>query len=378
MDDYVNSPVHRNQLSLKDAGLSEADVGNLRTAVQRNGRFRRLVRLDLTGNVLTGYLEKIMEGLQSHLLRFPYLKLFDLTNTRLSEHDLRYLASNLTPGTLPKLERLNLSENKLRNCMEYFRTLKLPSLKVLFLCSARLTNDDIKSLSAILQNNAATLETLNLFDNILTNSLEDLFPSDQLSLKTLQLRATNVQKSDMECLTRNVLCLEHLDLSDNALNDCTSNLFTSETYAMKTLNLEKTHIIRDDIVNLARGLSQCQNVCRLHLSHNVLTNCMHCILESCGRTLEILELSDTKLDEQDIKCLGEYFRQGKLPSLQELTLDINSFDHSDFENLFGCIVEKSRYEKLQVYLSFKELSEKCRENIKSICDGKQVNVTYRM
>ena len=185
-------------------------------------------------------------------------------------------------------------------------------------------------------------------------------------------------KGDMQCLSRKLSRLVHLDLSDNTLKDCTADLFTSGKHAMRTLNLEKTHMTKDDIVNLIRGLSRCQNLQCLYVSHNALTSCMRCILESCDRSLEILQLNDTKLDKQDSECLADYFRQGKFPVLQELTLEMNSFDHSDFENLFRCIVEKSRWQRLQVYLSFKELSEKCRETIKCICDGKQVTVTYKM
>ena len=171
LDDFVNSPVHRNRLSLKNAGLREADVGILRTAVERNSRLRRLKLLDLSENVLTGFLDNLIEGLQM-LHRFPQLEIFDLTNTRLSEQDLSYLASEVTPNTFPKLGLLNLSKNNLENCMKDFRSAKLPSLKVLLLESTHLTKDDITNLSAMLHNNATILEMLDLSDNILTNSVE--------------------------------------------------------------------------------------------------------------------------------------------------------------------------------------------------------------
>ena len=357
LDDFVNSGIERKKLSLKNAGLSETDVRILRTAAQ-NDRFHLLKQLDLSGNILTGYVENVMEEIGSDLFGFPSLEFFDLTDTRLCEGDLRYLATI----SVPKLKCLHLSNTNLEKCVKYFRTLELPSLKVLFLSNTHLTKNDIQSLSLMLQNNTMSLEALDLWDNILTNNLENLFPSGQLSLKWLWLCATSLRKTDMQCLSRKLSRLVHLDLSDNTLKDCTADLFTSGKHAMRTLNLEKTHMTKDDIVNLIRGLSRCQNLRSLYLSHNVLTNCVRHILESCDQSLEILQLNDSKLDKQDIKRLAEYFGEGKLPALQELTLEMNSFDHSDFENLFRCIVEKSRWQKLQVYLSFKELSEMSRND----------------
>ena len=56
LDDFVNSGIERKKLSLKNAGLSETDVRILRTAVQ-NDRFHLLRQLDLSENILTGYVE---------------------------------------------------------------------------------------------------------------------------------------------------------------------------------------------------------------------------------------------------------------------------------------------------------------------------------
>ena len=175
--------------------------------------------MGLSGNALTDCLGELFKT------DYPDLETLLMDNTSLSYNDVKSLSEAVQHGALPKLNRLNLSDNKLTKHIHTLLSVKYPSLKALQISNAELSNDDVKSLStAAREGRLPKLYYLDLSDNILMNCLQDLFNDNHgfLQLMTLHLKRTQLNTTDIECLAEALQSklprLEVQSIAENSLS----------------------------------------------------------------------------------------------------------------------------------------------------------------
>ena len=140
---------HRNgfpfkfQLPLENRGLSRNDIRSLSEAAQ-NGRFP-YSSLNLSRNILTDF----MDDLFGPTLHDGYADLtqLQLKGTALSQKDVANLCKAVNNDKLPKLKELNLSQNKLADCLRDLLCKKFMSLESLLLRNTVLNGDDVQCLA---------------------------------------------------------------------------------------------------------------------------------------------------------------------------------------------------------------------------------------
>ena len=84
------------ELKLKNAELGGDDITDISKAV-REGKLPNLETLQLSGNILTNHLGKLLDA------DYPSLKQLKINETELNKTDLEYLAEAISEGKLPKL-----------------------------------------------------------------------------------------------------------------------------------------------------------------------------------------------------------------------------------------------------------------------------------
>ena len=302
-------------LDLKKQELSASDIKAISDAAKR-GKFDQLKEINLSENALTDCLGDLFGS--TDYPSFPLLETLQLENTSLTKDDLNSifetlrddkLPDNLLPLTLVdhananamrgictlvneckllNLKDLDLSENRLTNCMsDLFGSFDSPGFiwfRRLCLNNCELSEADVMSIVHA-RTKLANLQELDLSNNTLTDLIESLMsgtdPPGFLNLRTLRLKSSRLSKADLEILGNlihagNLPKLCELDLSENILADCLRNLLGIECevqpLSLSQLLLENTCLSKDDVhcMSTALTLFQLPNLELLSLKENSL------------------------------------------------------------------------------------------------------------
>ena len=159
-------------LYLSNAKLGKSDLDSIAVAVQCD-KLPKVELLDLSDNVLTDILSTLIPPTADH--GFLNLKNFNLDSCQLSTTDLEILANSIHTGKLPKLYKLDLSNNILTNWLSYLLEIKSKgrplSLCNLLLENTQLNKDDVYSISrALTLNTLPKLKLLILKENSLCSA----------------------------------------------------------------------------------------------------------------------------------------------------------------------------------------------------------------
>ena len=392
------------ELDLNNRGLCQVDLMALcKTA--RTGKLLKLKKLNLSGNKFTNFVGELLNLSEDyHVL--PSLKTMSLENTQLSMKDVKSLFATLCDGKLLELKNLKLGSVSLTNCLQEVLSAAyhpaFPFLKnaKLDLCDKVLSRTDLKALQeAVYSDKLPELKGLNLSYNILTDCLEELFsvPDDHRfsALMELNLAEMELSKADVKSLTNSKFPkLSILDLSGNILTNCLQNLLECISSDLERLNLSYTSVSNADVRSLcqANRNKKFPKLRYLNLHGNTLTDCLEELFK-CHHgfpSLEKMNLENTDLKTNDVKCLFSALRDGKLPKFTPTTLanclgDILSTAHHqafpflenlDFSNreltktgincLFQVLVNKKLPKVTNLDLSFNTLTGCLHELLSSI------------
>ena len=256
--------------NLRDTQLPE-DVRR-RIYDQLNG-FLFLVHLDLSGNVLTGYLSRFLTDTQPGS---SALEVLSLRSTEMNEVDMLHFSHILQRNKLLKLQVLDLSYNTLAGCLSNFIQDPhhgLPELFQLNLDSTALNKDDLQHLSYITQKNKLPkLRNIHLSKNTLTGLLSNFLPdthSGLLSLEKLWLSDTHPNEEDakhMLHMLQKLPKLQELYLNSNTLTGLLSNFLPDGQLGLPELvklDLAHTELSKEDLMHLT-WLIQFKKISGLH------------------------------------------------------------------------------------------------------------------
>ena len=240
------------ELKLARTALNKDDLQHLSNITQRN-KLPKLEFLDLSQNILTGCLSSFLPDPHPGL---PKLRWLYLECTALNKEDLQHLLS--VAYKLPKLYELDISGYTLTGCLSSFLTDPHPGLhelEGLNLQSTALNKDDLQHFSQITQSNKLPkLLKLDLSDNTLTGCLSS-FLSDPhpglFELKFLYLENTALNKDDLQHFSNitqsnKLPKLLFLNLSDNNLDGCLCS-FLPNLPEVEYLLLCKTELYLEEL-----------------------------------------------------------------------------------------------------------------------------------
>ena len=248
--------------------------------------------LEFSNNSLKGCLSKLLNGSDNHT--FEFLERLFLDHTKLSQDDLACLSVAANDGKLPKLQKLHLPYNTLRDRMaDLMGPVEFSGFK---------------------------------------------------SLTVLDLTKTKLNKSDMEKLNsaarvHKLSKLTNLYLSHNPLTDCVQALLKNPTQSMfeslETLWMTDASLIKIDVMALSRSIRDgiLPKLRVLHLEGNCLTECMGDFLGDLDdyqfRLVE-LNLRNSQLTITDLKNINFAVNSNMFPELTYLNIGLH--DESNSQN----------------------------------------------
>ena len=199
------------------------------------------------------------------------------------------------------------------------------------------------------------------------------------NLKVLGLMGAHMSHEMCEYVChhlRDLVHLEHIDLSHNDLSGVSSIRLINTTSPV-TLKLHGTHISHE----LFKSICQITSVVKLKeldLSGNTLTGCLHHLLSEFhqgSQSLELLGLSDTKLNRNDIEALTRAMQRQVLPGLKELGLDVLYRMKRETELLIKtCVTHHQR--ELKLNLLHDNLCEEVKKKWKRLCRETCINLYF--
>ena len=151
LDPYQGLP-HLEELHLESTKVNKRDLQCISKITQSN-KLPKLKILDLSHNILTECLSSFLQDPHPGL---PELKEINLCDTSLSKKDLQELFHITQSGKLPKLQVLDLSQNILTGYLTCFlpdTNLGLNELERLYLRETSLNKEDLQHLLHITQSN---------------------------------------------------------------------------------------------------------------------------------------------------------------------------------------------------------------------------------
>ena len=290
-----------------------------------------LTKVFLHGNQLSGCLGNLFSG-----SGFPSLQELSLDFTGLAEEDLLSLSRAARDGKLPRLKELCLSRNKLADSIKHLMENSVfPALVKLELQNTFLTQSDLMNLSSALAlGHLPKLVNLNLSQNKLTDNMINFFTTDELSLQHLWLSNTQLSKDDIKSISR-----------------------ASSNGKLPAL----------------RGLS---------LSGNTMTGCMRDLLGSEDQptfpSLEWLYMQNTQPSREDLVCLTEGIKAGKISKLWELRLQQNNLNcmENEVEHLIKICVTFHGQRHLTLNINDNNLSYQLRNKVESVYRGTNLAVCW--
>ena len=364
--------IYLETLLLEDTRLSVRDVRALSRFGWRD--LSTLQTLNLSQNTLTDSLGLLLAE------EFESLHTLLLEDTKLSATDVQVLSTAARQSYSQRLQTVNLSQNTLTDSLGFLLANEFECLHTLFLEDTKLCASDVQALStAASDGKLFRLTTLNLSKNILTDTLPDLLKGDFRLLETLLLEDTKLSVSDVRALSTAVQegklkRLETLDLSKNILTDVMCDLVKCTFEYLKELFLVATKLSVSDVRALSMA-SWLRELKTLNLSKNILTESLVLFLDNKIHHLEILLLEDTGLSTKDILALSSAVREGKLPVLQHLNIsqqNVGDLELAVTDLIQSCAIDIDRL--VQVRISLGSFRREFQNDVQSICVGSKVDV----
>ena len=151
-------------------------------------------------------------------------------------------------------------------------------------------------------------------------------------LQVLQLHCCEMPQDDLLHVIKSLSACKHLtrlDLSNTTLGDGGHHLADCVASwgadpPLKDLWLDDCEMPQDASVEVVKSLSACKHLAYLGLSCNTLTGTLSGLDPHPGlHSLEMLGLSDTALNKDDILHLSHLMKTNKLPRLKHLVLSDN-------------------------------------------------------
>ena len=235
------------------------------------------------------------------------------------------------------------------------------------------------------------LEEIYLQENTLTNCLEQLFDNSDhpgfQSLRVLELSKAELDEADLTSIsaaTRNDKLpeLKQLHISNNTLTDGLSCLLDTDYPSLDWLWIDDTHLSKTDIKTLSEAVhdGKLQKLKDLNLSDNVLTSYMKDLLGEASHygfhSLAHLKLKNTELHTDDLLCLTEAMKSGKLPKLVWLHLEGNNLSSMEDQvaDLIQTAIKAYKKKELFLYLDNNGMSDECCERMESAAKGSKIHL----
>ena len=337
-------------LDLEKKGLSGADMKAISDAAKQ-GKFNQLKEINLSENTLTNCLSDLFGS--SDRPGFPSLEILELENTKLSQNDLIRVFEALRDGKLPKLHNIKVLPLNLRDYLDDFLIAAhhpiFPYRNSMTLENCNLSANTIRSIcTSIRDGKLSNLQEMNLSDNKLTNCMSDLFGlSDKPGFPRLRrLCLNNCELSEVDVVSifsagTTLAKLKELDLSNNCLTDLIESLLSGIDHPgflnLQTLSLKSSQLSITDLEILANSIhtGELPTLCELDLSNNILTNWLRYLLgiesETDLLSLSRLMLDNTHLNKDDVQSISIALTFFKLPKLKLLSLKGNSLCSAEKE-----------------------------------------------
>ena len=231
--------------------------------------------------------------------------------------------------------------------------------------------------------------------------------SKMTSLRTLDVLRCRISPDVRDVIFKavpNYHNLEHLAVSGNALTDCMEDILGGYDHpgfpSLKMLNVREAKLSRNDVMTIAAAShsGKLPQLERLDLGNNCLTDVVRFLVNGITLSsfrdltnvvrflvaevtlppLRVLIMNNAKLIGSDLVCLSEGIASGKLPKLGDLNLTSNNLGsmEQDVKNLIVSCVGQYKQTHLHLCLEDNSLSEKFKEEIKSLCQGTNIKL-YR-
>uniref|UniRef100_A0A6N2N312 Leucine-rich repeat-containing N-terminal plant-type domain-containing protein n=1 Tax=Salix viminalis TaxID=40686 RepID=A0A6N2N312_SALVM len=377
IQNFVTSTDFDSLSKLKELDLSENEIQNFVTSTgfERPGSLDKLEILDLSSNRINDSSLSFLKGLSS-------LKHLNLAYNQIKgSMDIKGFER---PGSLDKLEILDLSSNRINDCN--LSSLKgLSSLKHLYLRGNQLNGSiDTKDFDSL-----SELEELDLSENEIQNFVTSTGferPGSLDKLEILDLSSNRISDGNLSFL-KGLSSLKHLHLDKNQLKgsmemkdfDSLSKLeelylsgneiqiFVTSTGFERSGSLDKLEIldlssnrISDGNLSFLKGLSSLK---QLHLNKNQLKGSMEMKeFDSVSKLVE-LRLEENEIQNFATSTAGSERSPG-LNKLEILGLSFNKLNDSSLSFLEGLSSLK------QLYLDNNQL--KGPMDMKGLCELKQL------
>ncbi len=268
--------------------------------------------------------------------KFTHLKELVLVAGRLGADGLKILGAGMKCGRFPKLQKLDLSNNTLTDCMKHLlgdSDLRITSLVELKLNATDLSAADLQVLAEALKSG---LKVLQLNKNILTDCMRCLLGDADIKsthLQQLWLRKTQVSAADFQVMSEAVKCgrlpkLNVLVLCQNNLADRLKHLLGDPDVRFTHLTniyCTDSHLESGDLQSLAEAVKQGRlpKLQKLVFFGSVLTNYMEHLLGDRNvqfKCLKELDIEVTGYSEFDIEILKQALQRNQLPALKLLKI----------------------------------------------------------
>ena len=247
-------------LELEKKGLGAVDMKAISDAAKR-GKFKQLKEINLTENTLTDCLSDLFGF--SDDPNFPSLETVQLENTRLSKNDLIGIFEALRDGKLPKLHNIKLLPMNLTDYLDGFLMAAhhpiFPFRKSVTLKNCNLSANTIRSIcTSVNDGKLSNLKEVDLSDNKLTNCMSGLFSSFDSPrfpwLRRLCLSNCELSGDDVMGIFNagtKLAKLQELDLSNNSLTDLIERLLSGTDppvfFNLKILRLMNSQLSKTDL-----------------------------------------------------------------------------------------------------------------------------------
>ena len=382
----MNMEMSRNDIKLLSDAADKGCLGNLKY-------------LDLSGNTLTDLIEYLVSGEDQD--GFRSLEILDVSNTGLSTADVKSLFTALHKGKFPKLIELNFLTAPLTDCLSViFQAVDHPAFpfsKQLMLQGSSITKDDIKCIHKTLcDRKLQDLVEINLSYNKLTDCMTELLGKDDHfifeTLRSFDLSHTELSTMDVKILfiafhQEKFPNLRKFHFLPAPIYDCLSHIIQvvdhpafpfpkcpeegefhvllhqyfkmtfpsrGDVYAILDMarqskllrlrhldlkrsrrdhDLHKFIIGRDEICNLSEIVAsrKLPDLKSFVLSRNILTNLMEIIMRPSYPDLQQLKIEEAMLSKCDLSSLTDAILVNHLPKLRGLSLSNNIINGAESE-----------------------------------------------
>ena len=193
-----------------------------------------------------------------------------------------------------------------------------------------------------------------------------------------------VSEALMQSLTR---CpqIEYLDLSGNILTGLLDNLLSGSIHhKLRRLYVVNTGLRESDVrsITMAAKANNLPNLKELNISNNTLTGLVGVLMGGADHpgytSLELLSIRGISVSKDDMKCLSQAVRAGKLPRLRGLRLWNNNLHlmTEEVEHFVRSCVECYSQQRVALMLDLNKLTDTFVEQLKSIVQGTDIKLTF--